>query len=139
MANAPAPAPAPAPTPGAGASGGVPAVVVIPDLIPGYPKLGWQMGLVPEMAMFRRFASLNAQILLYMQSELIHLENELRDMEQASSRSTEGHGSKYACDAYFLYMANSAKDDPQHALILKIKERLKEFSKCSALGGGGVG
>jgi hypothetical protein len=40
----------------------------------GYPKLARHMGASPEIAIFRRFGALNAQNLLYLQAELVHLE-----------------------------------------------------------------
>ena len=99
------------------------------DLIPGYPKLGGRMGMVPEMAMFRRFGTLNAQMLLYMQSELIHLENDLRELEQEDSQSDQLYKSKYPRDCFFLLNPTTPGDDKQLRLVIEIKAKLKAYSK----------
>ena len=106
-----------------------PAATPLQGLIPGYPKLGGRMGMVPEMAIFRRFGTLNAQMLLYMQSELIHLEEELRELELEDSRSEQPYKSKYSRDCFFLYNPTTKGDDRQLRLVLKIKAKLKEYSK----------
>ena len=85
--------------------------------------------MVPEMAIFRRFGTLNAQMLLYMQSELIHLEEELRELELEDSRSGQSYKSKYSRDCFFLYNSTTEGDDRQLKLVLKIKAKLKEYSK----------
>jgi hypothetical protein len=106
-----------------------PAAIPLQSLIPGYPKLSGRMGMVPEMAIFRRFGALNAQMLLYMQSELIHLEEELRKLELEDSRSEQSYKSKYSCDCFFLYTSTTEGDDRQLRLVLEIKAKLKEYSK----------
>lgn len=111
---------------GAGTSA---AANILHDLIPGYPKLGGRMGMVPEMAMFRRFGTLNAQMLLYMQSELIHLENDLRELEQEDSRSDQPCESKYSRDCFFLLNPTTPGDNRQLKLVMEIKAKLKEYSK----------
>lgn len=98
------------------------------ELIPGYPKLGGRMGLVPEMAMFRRFGALNSQVLLYMQSELIHLESELRELELEDSCSSQPYKSKYSRDYFFLHNPTTPGDDRQLRLVMEIKTKLKEYS-----------
>ena len=106
-----------------------PAAIPLQSLIPGYPKLSGRMGMVPEMAIFRRFGALNAQMLLYMQSELIHLEEELRKLELEDSRSEQSYKSKYSRDCFFLHNSTTEGDDRQLGLVLKIKAKLKEYSK----------
>jgi len=50
-------------------------------LVRGYPKLSYEIGRDPEMAIFRRFGALNAQNLLYLQADITLLEQELREQE----------------------------------------------------------
>jgi hypothetical protein len=109
-----------------------PGTTALEDLIPGYPKLGWRMGLVPEMGIFRRFATLNAQMLLYMQSELIHLESELRKQELEDSKSSQPYESKYSRDCFFLHNPSKEVDDKQLRLVTDIKAKLKDYSKQAA-------
>lgn len=48
------------------------------ELIPGYPIFAGRIGLIPEIATFRRFGALNSQnLLLYLQAQLVSLEQEL--------------------------------------------------------------
>lgn len=47
----------------------------------GYPMLAGLMGRRPQMGIYRRFAYLNAQNLLYMQAELVVLENQLKEVQ----------------------------------------------------------
>ena len=49
----------------------------------GYPRLATFMGNEPGAAIYRRFASLNARVLLYRQAEIVCLEHELDELEQA--------------------------------------------------------
>jgi hypothetical protein len=84
------------------------------DLLPGYPKLAGKMGLTPEKAMFRRFGALNAQMLLYMQAELLYLEQELRKFELDDSQSEESNKRKYTKDCLFLIYASDDKHNVFH-------------------------
>jgi len=43
-----------------------------------YSKLASLMGPHPELAIFRRFSTLNAQNLLYLQTELVHPKRKLQ-------------------------------------------------------------
>ncbi|KAL9120490.1 MAG: hypothetical protein Q9187_002954 [Circinaria calcarea] len=52
-----------------------------------YTRLATLIGSHEELALFRRFAFLNAKNLLYMQSELVHLEGELANIALEDDRS----------------------------------------------------
>ena len=54
-----------------------------------YTRLAALVGTHPETAIFRRFKTLNAKNLLYMQSELVHLEAELSNIELENKLSGE--------------------------------------------------
>ena len=43
----------------------------------GYPKLAELQGTYPQLCIYRRFATLNARNLLYLQAELVDLEERL--------------------------------------------------------------
>lgn len=96
--------------------------------VPGYPRLGSRMGLVPEMAIFRRFGALNAQMLLYMQADIIHIEEQLRKIEIQDSKSKEDYKYKYARDCWFLFNPET-NNDRQLQLVTDLKAKLKEYSK----------
>jgi hypothetical protein len=59
----------------------------------GYPRLATFMGHEPGAAIYRRFASLNARILLYRQAEIVCLEHELDDLEKSLSSKKHLHHS----------------------------------------------
>lgn len=54
-----------------------------------YNKLSKFMGSWPEVAIFRRFGALNAQNLLFMQAELVRLEDELQSIREDDEQSTD--------------------------------------------------
>ncbi|KAL1620787.1 hypothetical protein SLS56_009512 [Neofusicoccum ribis] len=78
----------------------------VPDF-QGYPKLATIMGPYRGMALFKRFASLNARNLLYMQAELLQLELELDEL--ASGDREEGL--PYDVDAWSLMKPGEQDDD----------------------------
>jgi len=53
----------------------------------GYSKLASLMGAYPETLIFRRFGAISAQNLLYLQAELVHLEQTLQECAVANERS----------------------------------------------------
>ena len=97
----------------------------------GYPKLAAQMELQPETSLFRRFGFLNAQNLLYLQAELTWLEKRLRECQVEDSMDSKGNKSQYALNWYWLSQAEDDGDTTQLDLVLKIRERMKEYSKVS--------
>lgn len=59
--------------------------------VDGYPKLARYIGDYPGFAIFRRFASLNSRILLYLQAEIVKLEHELHELELDNQTHTRLH------------------------------------------------
>lgn len=52
------------------------------DVPPGYPKLASLISKDKNYAVFRKFSSLNARNILYLQSELTELESQLEQIDQ---------------------------------------------------------
>lgn len=98
------------------------------QLIEGYPRLAGQMGDFPETAILRRFSTLNSQNLLYLQAEIIHLESELRELEMSNSKAQDSQKHMYARDWYWLKESVEKDDGAQWRAMLKIREKLKEYS-----------
>ncbi|OJD31549.1 uncharacterized protein BKCO1_4700073 [Diplodia corticola] len=105
------PLPPPPPLAGAGGSNNDPPA--------GYPSLAVHMASMPQASIFRSFTTLNILNLLYMQAELVSLEDELRryrlDDANADSGTNGEHKSakdrrKYATDWAFLRRSTSAED-----------------------------
>ncbi|KUJ20684.1 uncharacterized protein LY89DRAFT_579036 [Mollisia scopiformis] len=104
--------------------------MIDPSLSPieGYPKLARHMGTYSECAIYRRFACLNSQNLLYFQAELTHLEQKLRRLEAADLVSTGENASIYSKDWYWLNNSASEENSEQLETVRAIRGRLKEYN-----------
>lgn len=127
----------------------------IPAPVPGYPRLAHEMSSIPETAVFRRFADLNHQSLLYYQAELTILERQLRQQELESSNPHTGKvkpapnstGTKaageeeathieyatrleYAKNWYWLGADNPGNE--QWQTVLRVRGALREYSKTTS-------
>lgn len=101
-----------------------------PDLIAGYPKLAAHMGDHPYMAIFRRFRTMDAKILLYYQAELTQLERELEECEIRDANDPSGNKKRYANDwRICLDDSDGSCDYEQLHTVNKIKKKLREYSK----------
>jgi hypothetical protein len=100
----------------------------------GYPKLAGQMGMLPETAIFRRFGALNARNLLYFQSELTALEAALMKAEKRHSQHPKWENQVHARDWYWIEHSTLADDEDavQYNLVMKIREKLREYSTCQS-------
>lgn len=76
----------------------------------GYSKLASSMGAHPELAIFRRFGTLNAQNLLYLQAELVYLENKLQKCVKTDAASGHMDRMIYDHDWQTLFESTSAPD-----------------------------
>jgi len=101
----------------------------------GYAKLAAFMGAHPETAILRRFGTLNMQNLLYLQAELINLENALHKQAKEDFESGHPERSIYASDWETLRDSTTEKDGnpAQWNLMLQIRERLKEYNQALCL------
>ena len=91
----------------------------------GYRALADLMGTFPHTGMYKRFASLNARLLIQ-QAEILHLETELRDLITDDRQA----GFSYDENAQVL-IASAQKDGiqaEQWRLTLEIRHKLKEYS-----------
>jgi hypothetical protein len=93
----------------------------------GYSKIATLMSCHSEFAIFRRFSKLNFQNLLYLQSELCHLEADLKEL--AERDHTEPGRAMYS--KYWWHLSQSEEDHDdreQWEKVLQIREKLKEYS-----------
>ena len=102
--------------------------VSLADRVKGYPKLAGQIELRPELAIFRRFGSLNAENLLYLQAELSLLEDDLQRQQLEDNRSGHPRKGRYALSWYELSTSIHNGDQRQLELIYRIRETLKQYS-----------
>jgi len=104
---------------------------MLPTKPNGYTKLASLMGNHAEVAIFRRFNVLNALNLLYLQSEISELEESLHRACEADARSCDVNRKRY--DRHWLSLSESSiklnGNAEQWNLVLKIREKLKEYSK----------
>ncbi len=94
---------------------------------PGYPQVADFMGEYPTLAMVRRFRGLNARNLLYLQAELVHIENRLLELEKADAQNDVTK--QYARDYRWLMPSAGEEGGEQWRLIGKMREKLKEDSE----------
>jgi hypothetical protein len=99
--------------------------------MPGYTKLASLMGAHPEVAISRRFGSLNAQNLLYLQAELVKLELKLQRCAQEDAESGHVDRSIYDRDWQTLHESSLASggSPEQWQTMLEIRRVLKEYSR----------
>jgi hypothetical protein len=100
----------------------------------GWPRVAKLMADTPDIESFSRFREMNVKNLLYYQVELTVLGDELTNMELKDWRkrgmSQVGEFAKYADSLVDSKIdLSNAKDHRQWDLVLKMRERLKEYSK----------
>ena len=104
----------------------------------GYAKLASLMGSHPEVAILRRFATLNAQNLLYLQAELVALENDLQSIAAEDCASGDPHRTIYSRDWYTLSQsenrtAGDKRAGKQWQTVLSIRDKLKDYSNLGTI------
>jgi hypothetical protein len=97
----------------------------------GYPGLAKVMGPHPGMALFKRFAVLNARNLLYMQAELIDLELQFDILTSQDHTSSDPRRRAFAKEFLKLSEPLDGLQAQQWQKALEIREKLKEYSKLS--------
>ena len=99
----------------------------------GYSRLASLMGTHKGTAVFRRFGTLNALNLLYLQAELTNLENTLRQQAKADAESGHFERSIYARDWETLSESMAAENQhcPQWNTFLQVRKKLDTYSKYS--------
>jgi hypothetical protein len=90
-----------------------------------YPKLSEFMGSWSDVAIFRRFANLNAENLLFLQAELLHLEHALQRLREDATNS-EDEKTQLALRSWWDLKGD--EDNEQLEIILDIRDKLKEYS-----------
>lgn len=93
---------------------------------PNYAVLAELMGSNKEIAVFRKFDTLNMLVLSSLQAELLDLQHKLEDQilrDEHSEKRTLRETSKY-----FRQMWQADSDSQQWELLLEIRKKLKEYS-----------
>ncbi|KAM7215471.1 hypothetical protein V8F06_009137 [Rhypophila decipiens] len=96
----------------------------IPPRREGYGLLGRLMGEAPEAAIFRSFAALSAEDLLYRQAELISLEKDWREtqerLRESSNEATQDR----------IYNWDEIQHSENLTAVLKIREKVDNYHKA---------
>jgi hypothetical protein len=100
----------------------------------GYSLLGRLMGDYPGVAIFRSFSSFSAENLLYLQAELVALEDDLRQAQKEDRTSPHRERRQYGVNWTQLNesleredSSSGREDGTQWATILDMREKLKEY------------
>ena len=99
----------------------------------GYPKLAAWMAKHPEIAIFRKFGDLQLRSLLFMQAQIVSLEEDLEILAEEDRKAdpqTSPERARYDCD--YQALANSMEDEEstdglQKLKMLEICSVLKEY------------
>jgi hypothetical protein len=95
----------------------------------GYPQLASLMGTYPILSIYRRFSVLNARNLLYLQAELVDLEQQLKDYTLEDIQSGDRERKLHARNWYFLSrVPDGGASCAQWYTMLAIRGKLKEYS-----------
>ncbi|ERF69219.1 hypothetical protein EPUS_01176 [Endocarpon pusillum Z07020] len=92
----------------------------------GYEKLSRLIGVYPELAIYRKFSTLCAKMLLYKQAELQHLENELDIISQIDSCNSEKSVFAVSWRAIDKGLMEGG-DNLQKQKISEINEKINEY------------
>ncbi|KAK0744195.1 hypothetical protein B0T18DRAFT_330447 [Schizothecium vesticola] len=92
----------------------------------GYAKVAALMAKHDEFAMFRRFKKLNCLNLLYLQAEIMELEDSLDTL--SATDGSEAHRKQFASDWQYLSQKQDNKHHPQWDKVLHLRERLTEYN-----------
>jgi len=93
----------------------------------GYPGLAKFIGqdLDQGLGIFKQFAELNARNLLYMQAELLCLEQELDVITYVDERGTDPSTKNFARSVWEM---RKPPNRPQWDKVLEIRRKLKDYS-----------
>lgn len=95
----------------------------------GYAKVAHLMSRHNEYGIFRSFSILNLQNLLYMQAEIIHLEQDLKEIVQIDRSSNDPVRSIQ--ERHWQLLSDSQEDghNSHWRKMQEIRVKLKEYSK----------
>lgn len=100
------------------------------DSMGSYPKLSRFMSSWPDVAIFRRFGTLNAENLLLLQAEISHLEDRLQRQREEQRRSEKSLLKEQNWHELSQPINEDGDFCDQYETMLEIRDKLKEYSKC---------
>lgn len=110
-----------------------------PSLQPkGYHKLAMLMGPNTEVAIFRRFGTLNMFTLLFMQAELMELERQFTSACLDDAASDIGAINEYCSNFVKLRKNDQQENRDQLQMLQTIRQKLQDYSTLSFPGRKGI-
>ena len=103
----------------------------------GYDKFASFIAVDRGLSIYRRFASLNAKNILYLQAELVNLEAELSNVALEDIRSEDAEKELFPYSVFHLKRScqrsrkdenSQSKHQTQWLKVLEIRQLLKEYS-----------
>ncbi|XDG05282.1 hypothetical protein ABKA04_004897 [Annulohypoxylon sp. FPYF3050] len=94
-----------------------------------YSALASLMGKYSDVAIFRRFRNMNLHNLLRMQAELVHIEQELREIAMEDDESSDPVRQSYGSNWIAMEEgARSGSDSLQRTKLLEAREKLEKYN-----------
>jgi hypothetical protein len=99
--------------------------------IEGYDKLAAFVAFDKGLSIFRRFSKLNVKNILYLQAEIVNLENELKDIiEEDKDPADPANQSKKDFPCSVWHLKDSQDEQPiQWKKFIELRALLNEYSK----------
>lgn len=98
----------------------------------GYPTFAAFIAKDKDAAIYRRFENLSARNLLYFQSELHDLENQLEDFDRKDAKDIRDLNAQKAARLWTHYKNDSNEQAQRRRNLQKtIKKKIKEYRMCS--------
>jgi hypothetical protein len=94
----------------------------------GYAKIASRIASHPELGIYRRFAALNAQNILYLQAELHGLEHELKQYASEDAAASSDETRKLYSRDWQTLAESPEEDRRQWNTMCRIRVKLKEYS-----------
>lgn len=94
----------------------------------GYAKIASRIAANPELGIYRRFAALNAQNILYLQAELHGLEHELKRYAAEDAAASSDEARKLYSRDWQTLAESTDNDRGQWNTMCRIRTKLKEYS-----------
>ncbi len=98
-----------------------------------YTALASMMANHAEAAIFRRFDTLNIKNLLYMQAELVDLENQLHEIESEDKKSKAPNKVAFSSSVQALRRSASTRDNDQWMKYKEVQEKIHAYSMYYAI------
>jgi hypothetical protein len=92
----------------------------------GYGAVANCMSFDCDLALYRRFGSLNSRNILYLQSELMSLEARLQELDSAANDISKGN-EIWSVPRSWYYLEKAGGEHLE--VVLKIREKLEAYSK----------